>query len=307
MKSLNKLTTIVSSCLLSFSVSAGELYAPRTIFDHTDTNLVAKLRFAQPETGDMYLATMIETQLLFITPTGLNATPAPLLRNTTFEGEYDILSVNTNDLTAGIYPLYQLITIPEGNPLNVMDWIGGFDSLHTINFMIGMPPEVSGDGDGDGFADDDVNHDGYRDNHFNHDNVGNNEQPVNNPPVENSNDYEGEGEEGDEEANDDGENAELPNNPMPNVPNNINDTTPVVPTPDPVVPAPVPVATVNYDGKTLYSDNCTRCHGGGYSVKGTTSARIQLKIDRNSGGMGILRGVLNGEEVAAIAAYLQTL
>lgn len=66
-------------------------------------------------------------------------------------------------MPSGRYPLYQVIAKSGSNPLNPDNWIGGSAGLSIINFNIGLPCEINGDFDEDGFADDDLNRDGFHD------------------------------------------------------------------------------------------------------------------------------------------------
>jgi len=57
----------VAICLLTASLSAwsSELYTPQPVLQGDDDKIVAKLRFDSPESGDLYLATIINGQLRF--------------------------------------------------------------------------------------------------------------------------------------------------------------------------------------------------------------------------------------------------
>jgi hypothetical protein len=85
-----------------------------------------------------------------------------------------------------------------------------------------------------------------------------------------------------------------------------------------VTPAPAPVVTSAANGKLLYNmafngQSCASCHSPvpAYNVskvlKGANSASaIQSAIDGDKGGMGILKGAINSQQLTDIAAYLAT-
>jgi hypothetical protein len=108
-------------------------------------------------------ATIINQQLRFITPTGLTSNPVPFTANSTFNGEYNLFSHKLLGVTQGIFPIYQVLTIPGGDPLNVNNWIGGFAGLNIVNLSLCQSREIHGDNDDNGFADDDQDRDGFHD------------------------------------------------------------------------------------------------------------------------------------------------
>lgn len=70
-------------------------------------------------------------------------------------------------------------------------------------------------------------------------------------------------------------------------------------------PTPTPTPTPVTDGATLYTNNCSGCHGAlATSAKaGATATRIQTAINANTGGMGSLAS-LTATQVSAIATAL---
>jgi hypothetical protein len=139
---------IVAICLLTLSLSAwsSELYTPQPVLQNDEDKIVAKVRFEQPQSGDLYLATIIDAQLWFITKKGegitLTASPNPFKANETFEGEYSLLSLDGKGLPPGNYPLYQIVTQPNTNPLDEKNWIGGPNGLNFLSFTLGLPQKV---------------------------------------------------------------------------------------------------------------------------------------------------------------------
>ena len=93
----------------------------------------------------------------------------PYRSHSHFSEDIDVLNISGLGIAPGLYPLYQVVTQPGTDPLNFMNWIGGLGGLSTINFTIGLPVNLSGDFDKNGFSDDDNNHDGFHDDDSNRD------------------------------------------------------------------------------------------------------------------------------------------
>ncbi|EDN71597.1 secreted protein, partial [Beggiatoa sp. SS] len=76
-------------CLLTVSLAAwsNELYTPQPVVQG-DNKIIVELRFDSPESGDMYLATIINGKLSFLTQNAqgiaLTETPSPFRANETF-------------------------------------------------------------------------------------------------------------------------------------------------------------------------------------------------------------------------------
>jgi len=156
---LKSLPLALGLCLLSGSVLSSELSTPRTVIrDNENINITA--RFPNGETGDLYLATVVNGKVFFITPHGLTEKVEPKHKAQYFEGIYPLLDTPASALTPGVYPLYQVLTRTDGNPYNQADWIG---TIAQMNFTVKMPDEVGRDYNRDGFPDDDVNHTGFHD------------------------------------------------------------------------------------------------------------------------------------------------
>jgi mono/diheme cytochrome c family protein len=79
---------------------------------------------------------------------------------------------------------------------------------------------------------------------------------------------------------------------------------PAVPAPTPT-PAPTPAPTA--DGPTLYTANCSSCHGplASSAKAGATASQIQTAINNNTGGMGSFSS-LTPAQVSLIATALAT-
>ncbi|MDD2817087.1 MAG: cytochrome c [Thiotrichaceae bacterium] len=159
MLTLKSLPLALGLCLLSGSVISSELNAPRTVIRDNE-NISVTARFPNGETGDLYLATVLDGKVMFITPNGLTERTEPKHRSQYFEGHYPLLDTPASALTPGVYPLYQVLTRTDGNPYNQADWIG---NIAQMNFTVKMPDDVGRDYNRDGFPDDDVNHTGFHD------------------------------------------------------------------------------------------------------------------------------------------------
>ncbi len=159
-----RITYIILLLSFSLSVWSGELYTPRTVLSGDNSQLIAKARFDHPESGDLYLFTKINGNIIYITPPlNVSPSPAPFKVNQTFEGESTLLDFNALGLPPGRYPLYQVV-MPHGQKPNTND-----PTLESINFNVGLEKAIAYDPDGDGFADDDKNKDGFHDDDRNRD------------------------------------------------------------------------------------------------------------------------------------------
>ncbi len=148
-----------------------ELETDRSVLKRSPgERLVLRTRFSEPKTGDLYLAAMLGNSLLFFNSNNvLTPSPAPFRHYQDFSGTETLLDMDTQQIPSGTYPLYQVVTVPNGNVLNPNDWVGGLSSLSAINFVVDRPVEVTHDYNEDGFPDTDQNRDGFHDDDFNRD------------------------------------------------------------------------------------------------------------------------------------------
>lgn len=152
----------VGLSLASLSASA-HLVSNRTVLNNTDKASIT-VKFEQPVSGDLYVATMVDGKLLFFTDKGtLTADILPFKINGDFKADLNILNVSALGIPPNHYPLYEVVTVTGKDPLNFTNWVGGLAGLQRLNFNIGMPFSSHNDHDNDGFSDDDADHDGYRD------------------------------------------------------------------------------------------------------------------------------------------------
>lgn len=155
--------------LLSFCVfigpASGQLATSRTIIND-DKTAVIHLNFPTAVKGDLYLFTVFNGVYLYFTDHGksLSTLATPFAKNGTFNGSIKALELASTGIPPNQYPLYLLITKPDTDPFNYTNWVDGFASLHKLKLTFGIPGNLAGDADNDGFADNDPNHDGYPDN-----------------------------------------------------------------------------------------------------------------------------------------------
>ena len=334
MLTLKSLPLALGLCLLSGSVLSSELSTPRTVIrDNENINVTA--RFPNGETGDLYLATVVNDKVLFITPNGLSEKVEPKNKAQYFEGIYPLLDTPASALTPGVYPLYQVLTRTDGNPYNQTDWIG---NIAQMNFTVKMPDDVGRDYNRDGFPDDDLSHTGFHDDKIKTGNSTVNTAPVSNK-VENTSEKPNEvktGSENHSENNNEVENGSENHNSTPVTQPAVTPTsvttptptvtpTPVTPTPEPTVTTPVvstdpvtttPVVTTptvttpavsnTAAGQSLFNTSCSGCHGSPAGIRSAASATTTRNaINSNRGGMGMLKG-MSDADLAAIANYVQS-
>ena len=119
--------------LCAFQAMAGELYAPRTKLNAHGEQLTAELRFSKQEAGDAYIAAQVGNTLFFLGENGFTTTPEPFLRDGDNSGNHNLFNVATDNLSAGQYTLYHVMTASGANPLDSANWQG---ELQTITFDV---------------------------------------------------------------------------------------------------------------------------------------------------------------------------
>ncbi len=256
---------------LSTSVSA-ELYTSKAVVANDASNdmIYAAVRFAEPVRGDLYVAVMIEGQLLFFADNGLIFSPEvrPFQAGQDFSTDITVLNLSAYGISAGMYPLFQVVTTPGSDPLNFQNWIGGPTGLSVINFNIGQPVTIHGDFDGNGFADDDANLDGFHDDDLNKDGFH------------------------DDDLNHDGYHDDDLNF------NGISDA----------LESNAAEGQALYEANSCASSSCHGANPASNQnglLAGTLPSNIRHAINRNSGGMGFLSDMTDAE-LQAIADYLKT-
>jgi len=323
--------------------------------------VTAKVSFPTPVSGDLYVATQVGGQFLFLTNGGSEFTTdvVPLESNSEYVGARDLFDFSGAGIAPGEYPLYQVVTQSGTSPLDFTNWVGGLSGLHAFNFSIGLGPELTKDFNGDGFADDDKNHDGFHDQPRNeqsgneqsgNDQSGNeqsgNEQSGNDQSgnEQSGNDQSGNEQSGNEQSgndqsgneqsgndqsgneqsgndqsgneqsgndqsgneqsgNDQSENESEDNNQSENDSEDNNQSE--NDSEDNNQPTPTPSAA---KGKSLYSVNCSDCHGAtpryNKISRAVNPSRTRSTIKGNKGGMGYLK-FLSDTELQLIANYVK--
>ncbi len=130
--------TLVCFCLIGTSAWA-ELRADRTDVNTSTGKAIVSVVFPAEIKGDLYLAFNLNGQLYFYNNLGTTSTKVtPFIRNASFSKTLQVLTVSSDGVPSGVYPLYQVVTIPDGDPLNFSNWIGGLGGLSTLNFRINI-------------------------------------------------------------------------------------------------------------------------------------------------------------------------
>ena len=163
MHKFNLLPFAIATALISLSPNTfADLATNRAVVTNDgNERIIAKVKFQNPVNGDLYIATQVNGELLFLADEGSSFTTVvtPYRSHSHFSEDIDVLDISGQGINPGRYPLYQVVTLPGSDPLNFMNWIGGLGGLSTINFNIGLPVNLTGDFNKDGFFDDDNNHD----------------------------------------------------------------------------------------------------------------------------------------------------
>lgn len=165
-----KLKSIVAVIALSVASNASfaDLNTPKAVLNTVNDRLVVSSSFVTPVSGDLYLATIVGGKLIFLINNGQQASydAAPFATNQTYQEPRILFDMSTAGIPAGRYPFYQVVTKTGMSLFDQANWMGG---VSLINFMVGLPVEVSGDFNQDGFADDDSSRNGFYDDDLNYD------------------------------------------------------------------------------------------------------------------------------------------
>jgi hypothetical protein len=100
-------------------------------------NIIATVSYLDnPVEGDLYLATEYGGELYFFGPDGgLSATMMPFQENGSFSEPIEVLNKPSAGIYPGVYPLYQVVTLPGADPRQPDNWIGG---LNQLEFRINL-------------------------------------------------------------------------------------------------------------------------------------------------------------------------
>lgn len=96
-------------------------------------HVTAIVSFPAPVTGDLYIVTQYGGQLRYIGPgTTVSTTKTPFIKNSTFAADITVLDAPSADMIPGVYPLYQVVTPPDADPLVSSNWLSGFSHIDYI-------------------------------------------------------------------------------------------------------------------------------------------------------------------------------
>jgi hypothetical protein len=301
-----KLKAIVASIALSAftNIATAELRTERAVVPNDDTHRVAaSAHFASSVQGDLYIAAQVNGQLLFFAKEGteISLEAIPYTENGQYSGDIPLFDFPAADIAPGRYTIYQLITEPGSDPHDFRNWVGGPSGVSSINFTVGLPPEQSGDFNGDGFADDDQNRDGFHDDDQNRDGFHDADYDRNGLIDDDNNGLSDNGTGSDDDgrgSDDDGRGS--------------GGVVPTVPTIPVTSGGGAPTVSGNAaKGRDLYQ-NCSSsgCHGsdpqrGQNKIsRATDPARTRSAINRNKGGMGYLN-FLTDADLQAISNFVR--
>lgn len=171
MYKFNLLPFAIATALISLCPNAfADLETNRAVVSNDGSQEInATVKFRTAVNGDLYIATKVKGKLLFLADEGSLFTTdvRPFRSNSHFSDDIFALNISGLGVVPGLYPLYQVVTEPGSDPLNFLNWIGGLSGLSIINFNIGLPVNLTGDFNNDGFFDDDNNHDTFHDDDIN--------------------------------------------------------------------------------------------------------------------------------------------
>ena len=268
-----------SVCLLfglMSCVAQAKLVADKTELGSGEKAVIS-VTFATPVRGDLYLAVNINNELYFFAEQGNSFSKAivPWVRNSYFANDLNVLEIVNSGVPAGIYPLFEVVTLPGKNPLDFSNWVGGLNALSQLNIQLRKAAVTSP---------------------FN---------PITNQSCRAavfSAKKSAEKETVTLEVNhdDDAATSEA----------QINCGV-ITPTPT-ATPTPTPVTPSATNGKRLFLAICSSCHGSNPDadqndvLEGKNYLRIKDAINRNKGDrMGVLKGLVSDNDLKAIAEYLK--
>ncbi|MCX7088602.1 MAG: hypothetical protein NTV00_11185 [Methylococcales bacterium] len=132
------LLAISLSCISATTLA--QVYSPRLNVNSINGDTVkALVSFPAPVVGDLYLAVDLGGKYYFMAANGaLSLDKVPFQKNGNFSADITVLDVASAGINPGIYPLYQVVTLPGADPLNFNNWIGGLNGLSHIDFAINL-------------------------------------------------------------------------------------------------------------------------------------------------------------------------
>ncbi|MEX2334480.1 MAG: hypothetical protein WD600_09490 [Pseudohongiella sp.] len=137
------------------------IQANRQIFYSGDL-LEIGVRF--PRGADVIQEGEVDAYLVIFYPdTTLQAVSVSNEASTETSNLFRIDEVDVQFLPEGVYQLGVVLTVADGDPLNMSDWYNGMLGLLTVRGLTVSAEPLDIDDDGDGFVDDDTSGDGFVD------------------------------------------------------------------------------------------------------------------------------------------------
>ncbi|MDT8399819.1 MAG: hypothetical protein RQ899_14520 [Pseudomonadales bacterium] len=139
----------------------GLITANRQIFYSGDP-LDIGIRF--PRGAQLIANGDVDAYLLIFRPnTDITVLPVSAEASPNRRNLFRISAVNPETLPEGVYQLGVVLTVPDGDPLNVADWYNGLLGMVSLKGLTVSAEALDIDADGDGDVDDDLDDDGFVD------------------------------------------------------------------------------------------------------------------------------------------------
>lgn len=137
------------------------IQANRQIF-YTGDLVDIGVRF--PRGSDLISSGEVDAWLMIFDPqAALVAVPISAEASPNTKNLFRIDEVDVDFLPEGVYQMGVVITVPDGDPMNLSDWYNGMLGLLTVRGLTVSAEALDIDDDGDGFVDDDTSDDGFVD------------------------------------------------------------------------------------------------------------------------------------------------
>lgn len=101
--------------------------------------------------------------MIFYPDTTLQAVPISQDASEDSQKMFRIEEVDVDFLPEGVYQMGVVLTVPDGDPLNLSDWYNGMLGMLTVRGLTVSEGALDVDDDGDGFVDGDDSGDGFVD------------------------------------------------------------------------------------------------------------------------------------------------
>lgn len=143
-RNIKALLMVISLSVIQTNVWA-HLKTDKTIINSSTGNAVVSVSFPTPVSGDLYVATLFNGELVFFADNGAKLTTEvqAFTKNSTFAEDKVILSIASQGIPPNTYPLYQVATVAGKSPLDFSNWIGGPSGLSELQFRINLPADAT--------------------------------------------------------------------------------------------------------------------------------------------------------------------